>query len=547
MKNGKNYSFLETGRPAMEGKNGAVTSPHYLATQSGKRILEQGGHAVEAAIATNAVLCVVIPHMAGLGGDLFALVWDHDEKEVKSLNGSGKSGSQVNREIYKQKGYEEIPERGPLAVNTVPGAVDGWWSLHQKYGKLDWSLLFEDAIHYAKSGFPVTEKVSSFIHQKADLLNEYPETRKTFFKDNQPIQVGELLIQPNLAWSFEQISSNGRDAFYQGDIAEKIIASIEKHDGLMIKDDFANHTVDWQVPISTNYRGYEVYQVKPNTQGIVVLMMLNMLEKYDMSSISDGTPEYYHLMAEIAKLKFRIRDEWVTDPETISIPYDELLSKSFSTDINEHFSWDETFRLQDLDDLPEVKESRDTAYMSVVDKDGNSISLIQSIFHEFGSGFIPEGTGFFLQNRGSHFSLDPDHPNTLEPNKHTFHTIIPSMALKDGKPYMLFGSMGGEGQPQTQCAMLTRVIDFGYNIQQAIESPRWLYGKTWGEDSSKLNLEGRIGSRIVNDLKKRGHEIEMVEDFSQTMGHAQGIMIDQESGIYSAGADPRGDGIALSW
>lgn len=485
--------------------------------------------------------------MAGLGGDLFALIWDHDEKEVKSLNGGGKSGSQVNRELYKEKGYEEIPERGPLAVNTVPGVVDGWWNLHQGYGKLEWSLLFEDAIHYAKSGFPVTEKVSSFIHQKADLLKEYPETRKIFFNDDQPIQAGNLLIQPDLAWSFEQISSKGRNAFYQGDIADKIIASLEKHDGVMIKEDFANHTVDWQAPISTNYRGYEVYQVKPNTQGIVVLMMLNMLEKYDMSSISDGTPEYYHLMAEIAKLKFRIRDEWVTDPETINIPYDDLLSKSFSTEINEHFSWDEVFRLQDLDELPEVKESRDTAYMSIVDKDGNSISLIQSIFHEFGSGFMPVGTGFFLQNRGSHFSLDPNHPNTLEPNKHTFHTIIPSMALKDGKPYMLFGSMGGEGQPQTQCAMLTRVIDFGYNIQQAIESPRWLYGKTWGADSSKLNLEGRIGSRIVNDLKKRGHEIEMVEDFSQTMGHAQGIIIDQERGIYSAGADPRGDGIALSW
>ncbi|MBP1970209.1 gamma-glutamyltranspeptidase/glutathione hydrolase [Virgibacillus natechei] len=547
LQNGKNDSFLDTGRPVVEGKNGAVTSPHYLATQTGKRILDQGGHAVEAAIAVNSVLCVVIPHMAGLGGDLFALVWDQHEKEVKSLNGSGKSGSQVNREVYKQKGLNEIPERGPLAVNTVPGTVDGWWSLHQHYGKLEWSLLFEDAIHYAKEGFPITEKTSSYVQEKADLLNEQPETANVFFKNGRPILSGELLVQPNLAWAFEQISKEGRDAFYKGDIADKIIASMEKHDGLMVKEDFTNHTVEWEDPISTNYRGYEIYQVKPNTQGIAVLMMLNMLEKYDLTSIGDGTPDYYHLMAEVAKLKFRFRDEWVTDSQSIDLPYDTLLSKSFSSEVNEHFSWNNIFRPEELEELPKVKGSRDTAYLSVVDKEGNSISLIQSIFHEFGSGFMPEGVGFFLQNRGSHFSLDPNHPNSLEPNKRTFHTIIPGMALKDGKPYMLFGAMGGEGQPQTQCAMLTRVIDFGYNIQQAIEAPRWLYGKTWGEDSSSFNLEGRVTSEIIDDLKKRGHEIEMVENYSQTMGHAQGVVIDHKRGVYSAGADLRGDGIALCW
>lgn len=531
----------------MEGKNGAVTSPHYLATQTGKRILDQGGHAVEAAIAVNSVLCVVIPHMAGLGGDLFALVWDEQEEEVRSLNGSGKSGSQVTRDVYKQKGLEEIPERGPLAANTVPGTVDAWWALHQQYGKLEWSKLFEDAIHYAESGFPITEKVSGFVEEKADLLREYPETKKLFFKNRRLIQAGELFVQPDLAWAFKQISESGRDAFYQGEITDKIIASMEKHDGLLIKEDFANHKSVWDKPISTNYRGYEIYQVKPNTQGIAVLMMLNMLEKYDMTSIKDGTADYYHLLAETSKLNFRFRDEWVTDPNSIQIPYNQLLSKSFSAEVKEHFSWDHVLREEDLDELPSIKGSRDTAFLSVVDGEGNSISLIQSIFHEFGSAFIPEDCGFFLQNRGTYFSLEYKHPNCLEPNKRTFHTIIPAMAMKDKKPYMLFGSMGGEGQPQTQCAMLTKVIDFGYNIQQAIEAPRWLYGKTWGEDSSTLKVEARISHEIIDDLKKRGHEVEVVEDYSQTMGHAQGIIIDSESGVYRAGADPRGDGIALAW
>lgn len=544
---GKNYSFLETGRPVVEGINGAVTSPHYLATQTGKKILDQGGHAVEAAIAVNAVLCVVIPHMSGIGGDLFALTWDTSEKEVKSMHGSGKSGSKVTREVYKKRELDKIPKRGPLAANTIPGAVDGWWELHQQYGRLEWRELFKDAIHYASVGFPITEKFSYFIQEEEELLKDYETAKNIFFKNDNPLLAGDILVQSDLAWSFEQIAKHGREAFYQGQITDKIVDSMEKYGGLLIKDDFEKHEIEWEKPLSTNYRGHEIYQVKPNTQGIAVLMMLNMLEKNDMTAISDGTPDYYHLMVETAKLKFRFRDKWVTDIESIDLPYDELLSKSFSSEVYENFSWDEVYPIEELEELPEVDQGRDTAYLSVVDKDGNAISLIQSIFHEFGSGFMPEGCGFFLQNRGSHFSLDTEHPNSLEPNKHTFHTIIPGMALKDDKPFMLFGAMGGEGQPQTQCAMLTKVIDFDYNMQQAIEAPRWLYGRTWGDSSSTLKLESRVPNEITNDLRKRGHEVEIVEDYSQTMGHAQGIIIDHQRGIYSAGADPRGDGIALAW
>lgn len=543
----ENNDFMDTGRPVMEGKNGAVTSPHFLATQAGKRIIEQGGHAVEAAIAVNSVLSVVIPHMAGLGGDLFALVWDEKEEKVRSLHGSGKSSSSATREAYKQKGYKEIPERGPLAANTVPGTVDAWWALHQRYGKLKWSQLFEDAIHYAEYGFPVTDKLSGFIRERADVIRDFPTTERVFLNNGHPLKAGEILVQPDLAWSLRQISKDGRNAFYQGEITKKILAALDKHDVFLTMIDFANHTPEWDEPISTNYREYEILQVKPNTQGIAVLMMLNMIEKYDIKALQDGTTDYYHLLAETSKLKFQYRDEWVSDPQFIQIPYDELLSKGFSSDVNEHFSWDKAYLEEELSNLPSVKESRDTAFLCVTDGEGNCISLIQSIFHEFGSAFIPEGCGFLLQNRGASFSLNAQHPNSLEPNKLTFHTIIPGMALKNGKPFMLFGSMGGEGQPQTQCAMLTRVMDFGYNIQQAIEAPRWLYGRTWGEESSTLKIEARVPVPIINELKQRGHDIEVVENFSQKMGHAQGIVIDRDRGVYSAGADPRGDGIALAW
>ena len=543
----ENNLLMETGRPVMEGKNGAVTSPHYLATQAGKRILEQGGHAVEAAIAVNSVLSVVIPHMAGLGGDLFALVWDEKERKVRSLHGSGKSGSKTTREAYKQKGYKEIPERGPLAANTVPGTVDAWWALHQRYGKLEWSQLFEDAIHYAENGFPISNKLSGFIQERAEVIKCFPTTEKVFLSNGQPLQAGEILVQPDLAWSFRQISKDGRDAFYQGEITRKIIAALDKQDAFLTMDDFVNHTSEWDEPLSTDYRGYEILQVKPNTQGMAVLMMLNMIGQYDINALQDDTTDYYHLLAETSKLKFRYRDEWVSDPQFIQIPYDELLSKGFSSNVNRHFSWDKAYLEEELSNLPSVKESRDTAFLCIADGEGNCISLIQSIFHEFGSAFIPEGCGFLLQNRGASFSLNEKHPNSLEPGKLTFHTIIPGIALKDGKPYMLFGSMGGEGQPQTQCAMLTRVIDFGYNIQQAIEAPRWLYGRTWGEESSTLKLEARVPVSVVNELKQRGHDIEIAENFSQKMGHAQGIVIDRVRGVYSAGADPRGDGIALAW
>ncbi|MDR5658386.1 gamma-glutamyltransferase [Serpentinicella sp. ANB-PHB4] len=547
LKKGGFYGFVETGRPVSEGTNGAVTSPHYLATQAGKEILEKGGHAVEGAIAVNAVLCVVYPHMAGLGGDLFSLIWDESEGEVKAINGSGRSGSKVVRDIYLDKGYDEIPERGPLSANTVPGTVKAWWDMHQQYGRLEWNTLFLRAIEYAEHGFPVTEKFSQFIKEKKQVLNEYEESRNTFLPGGRAIQPGEILKQPDLALTLKLIAKDGYEVFYKGEVAERIVDSLNRHGGLLVKEDLEKHVSTWEKPLTTDYRDYLVHELKPNTQGIATLMMLNILKEHDIQSIGDNTPDYYHLMAEAAKIAFKYRDQWVTDKRFEDIPYDKLLSKEHGSKMVNEISMSSAYDLNKLEELPDIKGNRDTTYMSVVDKEGNGVSLIQSIYHEFGSGFMPGGCGFLLQNRGSFFSLDPDHQNTLEPNKRTFHTIIPAMATKDGKPFMLFGSMGGEGQPQTQCALLTRVIDFGYNMQQAIEAPRWLYGRTWGESSFSLKLESRIPNAIGAILTERGHEVEVDEDYSQQMGHAQGIIIDRERGKYSAGADPRGDGLALTW
>ncbi|WP_280632280.1 gamma-glutamyltransferase family protein [Jeotgalibacillus proteolyticus] len=330
---GGSFEFLQTGRPAAKGKNGAVSSPHYLATQAGQEIIKKGGHAVEGAIAVNAVLCVVYPHMAGLGGDLFSLIWDQKDKDVTALNGSGRSGSEALRSFYHEKGYDTIPSRGPLSANTVPGTVDAWWTMHQRYGKLKWEELFETAIHYAEKGFPVSEKFSRFIHEKQEVIEQYPSTKSVFLPNGQPLKTGEVLIQRDLAWSLKLIAAEGRKAFYEGDIAKKLVQSLQESEGLLTEDDLKNHESNWEKPLSTDYRGYQVYEVQPNTQGIATLMMLNILRQKDITALGDNTPGYYHLLTEAAKLSFYYRDQWVTDPDFKNIPMEELLSEEQSASI----------------------------------------------------------------------------------------------------------------------------------------------------------------------------------------------------------------------
>jgi gamma-glutamyltranspeptidase len=542
--NGLRHGYpYDITRPVTMGTRGMVATSHFLASAAGFEMLLRGGSAADAAIAANATLAVVYNHMAGLGGDIFAQVYDPASRKVHALNGSGRSGEKVNIDFYKSKGMDKIDPRGPLAANTVPGAVDGWWQLHQRFGKLDWRELFQPALFYASKGYPLTPKYRDFIAEYIDVVKQFPTTEKLLLSNGHAPQAGAIFRQPDLAESIRMVAHSGRDIFYQGELGRKIVQGLQKEGGLLTENDFASHTSDWVEPLKTDYRGFTVTELPPNTQGIATLMLLNLIEGFDMAKIGEGTADYYHMMAEAVKLTFADRDKWVTDPNFLDIPYDKLLSKDYASD-----------RRQKIDMQWAAQEEKvaagvggDTVYLTAADDDGLCVSLIQSVYFEFGSAFQPEGTGIFMQNRGSFFELDPDHPNALEPRKRTFHTIIPAMALKDGEPAILFGTMGGEGQPQTQAAMLTRMVDYGFNIQEAIDAPRWLYGRTWGEESKSLRLEGRIPDGVASELERRGHDVQMVQNWSQTMGHAQGIVIDREEGTFQGGADPRGEGLAIGY
>lgn len=541
MKNYKKEYPYSITRPVTMGSRHMTAGSHYLASAAGQSMFEKGGSAVDAIIAANAVIGVVYGHMSGLGGDLFAQIWDPKTGKVEALNASGRSGERVNIDVYAQKGWTSIQPRGPLAANTVPGVVDGWWQMHQRYGKLDWQELFQPAIRHA-AGFPLSPKFQAFLSQYAETLRESEATSAVFLPGGKAPRAGSLLRQPDLARSLELIARQGADVFYRGELGQRILQGLQQAGGLLTEDDFASHTSDWVEPLRTTYRGYEVTQLPPNTQGIAMLMILNILEKQDLSEIGQGSAVYYHLMTEAIKLAFADRDRWVTDPSTLAIPYERLLSKDYAAEQFGRIDFSQS--RSEEQPSPEVDRG-DTVYMCAVEADGLAVSLIQSVYYEFGSAFMPPGTGILLQNRGSFFSLDENHVNALAPRKRTFHTIIPAMALKDGRPVLAFGTMGGEGQPQTQTAMFTNMLDYGYNIQEAIEAPRWLYGRTWGEESKSLRLEGRVPDPVAEQLIRLGHEVQMVTNWSQTMGHAQGIWIDDEEGVLHGGADPRGEGLAL--
>lgn len=544
---GASSGVVATGRPVAMGTRGAVASPHYLASQVGMDVLKKGGHAVDAAIAINATLSVVYNHMAGLGGDIFCQVWSCETGRVYAINGSGRSGQHATMDFYRSRGMEQIPKRGPLAANTVPGVVDAWAKLHGQFGRIEWRELFEPAVGYASDGFPIPQKFRDFIVEYKSTLKDYPTTAAVYLPGDSPPDAGTVVRQPDLAGSLRAVAEGGAEAFYRGDLARAIVRGLRDAGGLLTEDDFAEHSSDWVEPISTEYRGMTITQLPPNTQGLAALMILNLIEPYNLIEIGDNTADFYHMMTEAVKLAFAERDRWVTDPAFAHIPVERLISKQFAGELREFMKPREATSPEEIEEEVEALVGGDTSYMCAVDGDGNACSLIQSPYFEFGSAFIPEGTGILLQNRGSFFRLDPDHPNRLEPRKRTFHTIIPAMALRNGKPFMVYGTMGGEGQPQTQTALLTRVVDFGYNVQQAIEAPRWLYGRTWGEESKSLRLEGRVPDDVAAELRRRGHDVQMTENFSQTMGHAQAIVVDRESGVLHAGADPRGDGAALAW
>lgn len=536
--------------------NGAVTTPHYLASQAALEVLKKGGNAVDAAIAAASTIAVVYPQMNTIGGDNFWLIYNAKTKEVRALNASGRSGEKATIDFYKSKGYSKIPARGYHAANTVPGVVSGWDAAH-KYARanmsnkgMQWNKLFDNAIFYAEKGFPVTPSLERWEQINVDPTNNefrnlqrFDGFRQTYLKpDGSAYKVGEIMKLPELGNTLKLISKKGAKEFYTGSIAKKIVADLAANDGMLSMDDFAKHRADWVTPLTVDYRGYKAYNLPPNTQGMASLEILNILNNVDVKGLGEGSADYYHALVEATKEAFVDRDKYLTDPGFNKIPLDFLLSKAHGKDQAARIRMDVA-----ASNLKPLEPKGDTIWLGVVDKDGNAVSLIQSIYHDFGSAIVPKGTGVLLQNRGSFFSLDPAHVNRLEPRKRTFHTLNAAMLLKNQKPFLVYGTMGGEGQPQTQAAIATRVVDFGMSPQDAIAAPRWLHGRTWGASSNDLKIEGRVPAAVREELKKRGHPVNTVDDYTDTMGHAGAIVVDPVTNLKSAGTDPRGDGLAVGY
>ncbi len=535
--------------------NGAVTSPNYLASQAGLEVLRKGGNAIDAAIAVASTMTVVYPQMTTLGGDNFWIIYNAKTKEVRALNASGRSGSKATIDFYTSKGYQKIPSRGYLSANTVPGAVSGWDAAY-RYGQqsmkkgMSWNSLFGNAINYAQNGFAVSPSLARWEAINVDPsdkefrdLQRFDGFRQTYLKpDGSAYKTGEVLKLPELAATMKTIAKGGANAFYRGPIAKKIVAEIEANGGVLTLDDFAKHQANWVKPLSVNYRGYTAWNLPPNTQGMSSLGILNVLNNFDLKSMGEGSADYYHTVVEATKQVFADRDKWLTDPDFVKIPVDELLSVEHGKAQAARIQMDKA-----QTNVKPLDPKGDTVWIGVVDKDGNAVSLIQSIYFDFGSAIVPQGTGVLMQNRGSFFSLDKNHVNHLEPHKRTFHTLNAALLTKDGKAFMVYGTMGGEGQPQTQAAIATRVVDFGMTPQDAVAAPRWLHGRTWGAASNDLKIEGRVSKEVVEELAKRGQPVKVVDDFTDTMGHAGAIMIDPVTNVRWVATDPRGDGAAVGY
>jgi gamma-glutamyltranspeptidase/glutathione hydrolase len=519
-------------RSAVRAMNGMIATSQPLASAAGLRILQQGGNAIDAAVAAVAVLCVVEPMMVSPGGDLFAIVWDAKKSELKALNASGRAPQAASIDEMKKRGFTSTPPNGIHAV-TVPGAVDGWTKLLERSGTMKLSQVLQPAIEYAERGFPVTDVISA--EWQAGVQHQgNADFAATFLPNGKPPAPGEIFINKNLAATLKKIAAGGRDIFYKGEVAEKIVKFAQSQGGLHTTRDFANHTSQWIDPIHTTYRGYTVYELPPNTQGLAALEMLNILEGYDLKALAHNSAEYLHLLTEAKKLAYADRARHIADPAFYQAPLDRLLSKDYAAELRKRI--DPNRVLEQTASGPRGGE--DTVFLTVVDKDRNAISLIQSIFSAFGSGLVAGDTGIVLHNRGAGFSFDPNHPNKIEGGKRPFHTLVPGMVLRDGRPWMTFGVMGGDMQAQGHVQVLLNIIDFGMDVQRAGEMPRFRHF------DSGLALESAIGEETRSALKAKGHQITISPGM---FGGYQAIMIDPKTGVLSGGSDPRKDGCALGW
>ena len=524
-----------------------VACPHALASEAGVEVLKAGGSAVDAAIAASAVLSVVYPHMTSVGGDQFWLVWDASRRAVRFLNAGGRAAASGTLEWFARHGLGEIPRRGILpATLTTPGAVDGWCEAHAALGRLSLARDLARAIECAREGFPVTERLATWTAAAVDVLAEHPHAAAIFLPEGRAPRPGEGLQNADLARTLERIGAHGRSGFYEGETAREMARFSGEQGGFFGARDLAEQRARWGEPVSTTYRGVTIYETPPPTQGLSVLQMLNLLEPYDLARLDRLGPDAVHLLVQAKQIAFHDRDRFIADPDFVKVPVARLVSKAYAAerravlDPAHALPWDRVPSFGSLEG--------DTVAVCAVDADGNAVALIHSVYGIYGAGVVAGRTGVVLQNRSAYFSLDPAHPNRLEPGKIPLHTLIASLAFKGDALWQVFGCMGADGQPQIHLQAYTAMIDHGLDVQEAVAGPRWLAGRfALGEPRDLLNMEARFPAATLAELERRGHTVHRWPDWHERAGHAHGITIDPATGTRIGGADPRSDGAAMGY
>lgn len=521
---------------------GAVVAPHHLASAAGLRVLQEGGNAVEAMIAAASTIAVVYPHMNGLGGDNFWLIHT-PSNNVQGIDACGASAGKADGRFYQEHGLDKIPDRGPLAALTVAGAVSGWqsaadYSAKKMNGKLPLSRLLEDAIYYAREGVAVTGTLANNAANKRPELEPQPGFADTYISEGETPVVGQRLLQTKIAATLEHLVRSGLDDFYRGELADSMATELAAVGSPLGLDDFSRHKALLLDPLSLEVAGHQVFNMPPPTQGLASLLLLGVYARLGIKTTD--TPDYVHALVEATKCAFRVRDQHVTDPAWMKVSPDDFLRDDVldamvtSIDSARAAPW------------PDAGDTGDTVWLGAIDDQGNAVSFIQSVYWEFGSGVVLPGSGITWQNRGTSFSLDPSHHNCLSPERRPFHTIQPALArLADGR-VMAYGTMGGEGQPQTQAMLFARHVLHGESLQHAVTAPRWLLGRTWGSTATNLRIENRFQESVYAELLSRGHDVERVGDFDEVMGHAGALVLNPDGRIEAA-ADPRSDGAAAGF
>ena len=532
-------------RSEVIAQNGMACTSQPLCTQVALDILKSGGNAMDAAIAANACLGLMEPTGCGIGGDLFAIIWDAKTQKLHGINSSGPSPKDLTLGYFKENNVDKIPAYGALPV-SVPGAVSGWFAIHEKFGTMGMDKLLRPAIDYAENGFPVSELIAYYLNLSVPRFAErFPNVKETWTVNGKVPQKGDVFKNPFLANTYQKIATGGRDAFYKGEIAKVIAQFIQGQGGFLSEEDLAGFETEWIEPVSTNYRGYDVWELPPNGQGIAALQMLNILEKYDLKKYGFGSPEHIHYLVEAKKLAFEDRAKYYADPKFADVPIGTLISKDYGNErqklLNDHRAG--RYKAGEI-------SAGETIYLTTADRFGNMVSLIQSNYRGMGSGMAPPGLGFMLQDRGELFSLDENHNNVYEPGKRPFHTIIPCFVTKDGQPHMSFGVMGGDFQPQGHVQILINMIDFGMNLQEAGDAPRIDHSGSStvkgepAEGRGVVSVESGIGYQTIRKLMQMGHSVKYARGI---YGGYQAILWDAERKVYFGASESRKDGQAAGY